>query len=714
MLLEECPGCGNPITWFRKSVSHCPCGTDWRQTQTACLPEAEIVVSRLIYKGFRLPCPQINTPEGNNPLYNVDLPSLLSALFLITSQQEGRRADTTGKHIVPGRTSVEVHRRLLTAFSVFDNWPANFYRFLDHVSYVRKSAKPATGLARVFGPLHDRLYDPKYLPAACGDLLRKQFENYVLEHWDHGYVCSHQWFKVRGDGKYISRSAAGAILKLDAPLLDGLISQGKLKGLIRSSGRRRMFIVEAASVETFKAERERYLPLKRTSKLLGIKQMDVLRLVDNSLLNAARGPLIDNHDTWQFEKATIDDFLSTVFTRIVKLKPRPRCDLCGLNDILVSLTIALSSLGWNVHQLIEDILDGVITPRAEAPSKSGLARLLFSKQEIEQYLKTKLSGNPDETFQLDTEGRALPFKARTLHFLARRKLIETKVKIHKGPLCRIITYEAVLVFTSKYVAAARVAREVGTRTEHLIQALKSHKICPISGPAIDGGPQYFLRRTDLAALNLKDLVIALSVLRVYKRKPSRTVDTQGAAKILSLTKGAIGQLVHNGTLKPYSESGKIQDEYLFNRKDVERLRGQFSDLTNLLSTAIAAEILQLSRSRLYEKWIRTGYLRYVTSKDGHTRFLLKSSVDRIASFMSLIVTRAEAGVLLGVAWWRIERLAQKGLLKPIHNPYPLAFWKIIYSRADVENLRGNNKRVVPAKTTVSKSPLSIRRRNLLR
>jgi hypothetical protein len=712
MLVEECPECGNPITWFRKSVSQCRCGSDWRQIQTACLPETETVVSRLIYKGFRIPCPQINTPEGNNPLYNIDLPSLLSGLFLIASQQEGHCADTTGKHIVPGRTSVEVHRRLLRAFSVFDNWPANFYEFLDYVSSTCTSAKSATGLARVFGALHDRLYDPQSLPAVCGDLLRKQFENYVLDHWERGYVCSNQWFNLRGD-KYISRSAAGAILNLDGFLLDGLISQGKIKGLIRSSGRRRIFIVEAASVMTFKAERERYFPLKKTSKLLGIKQMDVLRLVDNSLLNAARGPLIDNHDTWQFEKATIDDFLSAVFTRIVKLKPRLRCGLCGFNDVLGSLTIALSSVGWSVHHLIEDILDGVITPRAEAPSKSGLARLLFSKQEIDQYLKTKLSGKSDETFQLDAGGRALPFKARTFHFLARKKLIETKVKTHKGLRCRIITYDAVLAFTSRYVAAARVAREVGTRTEHLIQALKSHKICPISGPAIDGGPQYFLRRTDLATLNLKDLVIALSALRVYKRKPSRTVDTQGAAKILLLTKAAIGLLVHNGILRPYSESGKARDEYLFNGKDVERLRGQFSDPTNLLSTAIAAEILQLSRSRLYERWIRTGYLQYETSKDGHMRFVLKSNVDRIASFMSSIVTRAEAGVLLGVAWWRIETFAQKGLLKPIHNPYPLAFWKIIYSRADVENLRVNNKRV-PAKTTVSKSPLSSRRRNLLR
>src|SRR6185295_826567 len=170
-------------------------------------------------------------------------------------------------------------------------------------------------------------------------------------------------------------------------------------------------------------------------------------------------------------------------------------------------------------------------------------------------------------------------------------------------------------FTSKYVAAGSVAREVGIRTEDLIRVLKSYKIHPISGPSIDGGPQYFLRRTDLAALNPKDLVIDLPVLCLDKRKRSHTVDTQGAAKILSLTKEAIIGLVRNGTLRPYSESGKTREEYLFNRTYVERLRGQFSDLTNLLSPTVAAEILQLAKTKLYKKWIRTGYLRYETSKD---------------------------------------------------------------------------------------------------
>jgi len=712
MLLEKCPGCGKPITWLRRSVSHCRCGTDWRQTQTARLSKSEIVVSQLIYKEFQLPCPQILKPRDNNPLYDVDLPSLLSALFLITSQQEGRNGDTLGKHIFPGRTSAEMHRGLLAAFAIFDHWPINFHRFLDQLTAARRPQKTASNARERFGPLHQRLYDPKYLPAVIGNILRKEFENYVLKRWDHGYVCSHQWFKLRGCDKYLSKTKASAILKLDVSLVDNLISKGKLKGLIRSSRRRKIFLIEAASVETFKNERERYLPLKKASKLLGIKQLDVLRLVDNSLLNAARGPSIDNNDTWQFEEATINEFLSTVFSKIVKSNPRIGKDLRGLNDVSRSLTITLSSVGWGVQHLVEDILQGVVIPRAEASSKNGLARLLFCKQDIQQYLKTKLTGKPRETFKLDTEGRGLPFKPTTLHFLAHKKLIKTRVKTHKGLRCRLITREAILNFTARYVAAGSVAREIGTRTEHLIQVLKSHKIYPISGPSIDGGPQYFLSRTDLTALNPKDLVIALPVLRQDKRKRSHTVDSQGAAKILSLTKGWVVQMVRNGTLRPYSESGKTRDGYLFNRTYVERLRGQFSDLTNLVSPTVAAEILQLAKTKLYKRWIKTGYLRYETSTDGKIRFLIKSRVDQIADFMNSIVTRAEAAALLGVPWWHIERFAHKGLLKPICNPYPRAYWNLIYSRTDVESLRVNN-RVVLYTRKGSNPRLSIRKRNLI-
>lgn len=575
-----------------------------------------------------------------------------------------------------------------------------------HLTTARRPEKGATSVRKIFGPLYQRLYNEKYLPSPIGIILRREFENYVLQRWDHGYVCSHKWFIARVDGKYLSRVAACTILKLDAPVLENLITKGKLKGLIRSSGRRRVFLVEAASVETLKAERERYLTVRTASKLLGIMQLDVLRLVDNSLLNAARGPSIDNHDTWHFERTTIDDFLSTVFTRIVECKPRSQKSLRGLNDVLVSLTIALSSVGWGVQHLVRDILEGAMIPRAVAPSKNGLARLLFSKQEIKQYLKTKLTGKPDETFRLDTEGRGLPFKPRTLHFLAHKKLIETKVKTHKGLRCRMITRNAILIFTSKYVAAGSVAREVGTRTEHLIQVLKSHKVYPISGPSIDGGPQYFLRRTDLAALTLKDLG-----LRLDKRKRSHTVNAQGAAKILSLTKGSVVQLVRNGTLRPYSESGKTRVEYLFNRTYVERLRGQFSDLTNLLSPTVAAEILQLAKTKLYKKWIRTGYLRYETSKDRKTRFLVKSTVDRIACFMNSIVTRAEASALLGVPWYHVERFVQKGLLRPVRNPYRRAYWNLTYSRADVENLRGSDGEAVSYTRKGSRPRLSIRKRN---
>ncbi|HET8669328.1 MAG TPA: hypothetical protein VFM05_01520, partial [Candidatus Saccharimonadales bacterium] len=79
-------------------------------------------------------------------MYDVDLPSLLSALFLITSQQEGRNGDTLGKHIFPGRTSAENHRGLLAAFATFEHWPSNFHRFLDQLTAARGPKRTASGV----------------------------------------------------------------------------------------------------------------------------------------------------------------------------------------------------------------------------------------------------------------------------------------------------------------------------------------------------------------------------------------------------------------------------------------------------------------------------------------------------------------------------------------------------------------------------------------
>jgi hypothetical protein len=221
-------------------------------------------------------------------------------------------------------------------------------------------------------------------------------------------------------------------------------------------------------------------------------------------------------------------------------------------------------------------------------------------------------------------------------------------------------------------------------------------------PAVNPYPQAFRRpvylKTDLERFRVERQKIG-SVMKVFlttrrkglylnlKKKSSHIVDSQGAAEILSLKKKAIVQLVKNGVLVGNSERSGKTGEYLFHRSLIESFVGQFTDLTNLISLPVAAEILQISPSTIYLGWIKSGYLEYESLCGGKKRFLVKSEVEHIASFINSIVTRPKAAIMLGVSRKYIETFLRRERIKPINNPYPLALPYTMYSRSDFEKLQ---------------------------
>jgi hypothetical protein len=122
MLMDECHACCKPITWgARAGVSLCPCGADWREGRMSPLPDAEVLVSRLVYRHFGL-LPSDRTDSKSNPLYSFPLASVLEALFLIASQQEGQN-DISGKYILAEKKSRRIHEKLLRAYMILNRFP---------------------------------------------------------------------------------------------------------------------------------------------------------------------------------------------------------------------------------------------------------------------------------------------------------------------------------------------------------------------------------------------------------------------------------------------------------------------------------------------------------------------------------------------------------------------------------------------------------------
>lgn len=488
----------------------------------------------------------------------------------------------------------------------------------------------------------------------------------MLDRWDDGYVATTKWFKsAKYDGKYVSMLRASHLLRTHYYVVQRLVSEGKLTAIVRKPAGRKIFLVEAPSVEKLKKERARYVSLEEASRLLGINQLNILRLVEKSLLAGAEEPSADNHHTWRFDKTALQSFLDSILSKAGKRSRQVRNELHSFRIVLHRVTRRLSSSGEGIHTLILDILVGRLIPRARSGDKPGVAALFFDRNEVTAYLQMKLENRAVVVFRVIGLIKELGLKSELVYFLARKGLIKTIVRKNGNQRCRVITRKALSKFKSEFIFAKDAADEIGTSTKFLVNGLQNLGITPVSGRAIDLGPAYIFKRADLEPINLKKVIGDLPKKLLLKRP--RIINSAEAAKILSVLERTIPELVRNGVVKPHQRSSDSEIHFFY-RCTIERCKRQFANVNELISTKAAASLLGMTRSRLFYVWIGRGYLKFEVSRDGHQRLLKKSEVEQLATFLKDVVNMKEAAALLNVPYQYIRTWTKRKWLTPHPNP----------------------------------------------
>jgi hypothetical protein len=165
--------------------------------------------------------------EIKNPLLGLELKNFLSALFFIASQFRGR-IDTMGKHLAPSIRNAELQALLCKAWSVFEDWPHNYFTFLEWRREQMGESRAEYGLRKDFAEYKSALY--KQLGAKSLDFMRRAFEEYLTTKWSGGYTAHLKRLNGVGrqDGRYASRREAKELLKIGMVSVDKLISTGRL------------------------------------------------------------------------------------------------------------------------------------------------------------------------------------------------------------------------------------------------------------------------------------------------------------------------------------------------------------------------------------------------------------------------------------------------------------------------------------------------------
>ncbi len=575
LLMDKCPKCGKKISWSRCKVSEClHCGQDWRDIASPEVPENETALSKLILEVCGLqkvevaPIMGIGGPFSlkANPLSSVELGKLLSAVYFIGGQQNGV-VDATGKQFACKLPHEDLHQVLVKAMPVFENWPNNFYGFLEEAKGKNPRGKGQTGLPRDFGKLYDPLFIRKNNPLP--DFMREAFEQYVTAYWDGGYAGWYGKISKRDLSlkRYMTKHETARFLHVGTHTVDVLHEKGYLRGPYYPWVNRSRRMIEADSVRELKEKWDKSITAAQAGEKLGIGRRAVADLVRNGCLTAIQGPSITGQLAWKFEHPEIQRLLTLIDEKIA-----------GGDKILtahVSFRTAikkLSNLSIEIADFIQLILDGKITPTGKSEG-AGLSSLLFDPVEIEQFSISESAKLRDDNHTMQEASRILRLSTEEVFFLINHGLLNAK-KASIGRVAWEISREEIDRFKSTYSTMGWLVEAMGTNTRGVVDRLMANGVMPLSGPKIDGGRIYLFKKADLETIDLAK-VFPKAITNIQQINNKGLVSKRQLADIAGYTVAEIDVILREGWIFPKLVLRNVDEKgsrYFFSQEQVERFK----------------------------------------------------------------------------------------------------------------------------------------------
>ncbi|MCA1617776.1 MAG: TniQ family protein [Acidobacteria bacterium] len=259
LLIDECPKCKRQISWSRKIVTVCSCKFDWRESPASSVVEQGLRLTRHIYQLCGLPVAGEAQPKLPEPISKLSLNDLLLALFFVAGQQRGFSA-ATSRHLVAAGKSKNFHRLLTEAYSVFDNWPVNYFRFLDQRraqerKVTRTYQRMKSTLYREFGSFYSGLHS--VLSGSQFDFIRGVFVEYLTQ--KRMLDClpdtmSNNPIEDSLKSRYVLKSDARRLTGADYAWINHCIRIGRLRTIVRSKGKKRLIFIKVEDVAKLRSE----------------------------------------------------------------------------------------------------------------------------------------------------------------------------------------------------------------------------------------------------------------------------------------------------------------------------------------------------------------------------------------------------------------------------------------------------------------------------
>ncbi len=470
----------------RGKIAECTCKYDLRRVSAASVERRETMLSYHIYSklGFT---PEMTIDMRGNPLHELDLNRMIS-LIVFTAGYFRHQSRQQEKFNISKEEITILHPLLVKGYEVYQEWPRNYYKFLEDLRYLQRNVKENTGFRRDFGKYYFLLYK-KYAEHQYA-FVRSAFEKFIASRWTGGYLRSYSYSKkAAAKAEYVTARQAAEIINIKHQRIPGLVKRGLLEGEIRKMGSKTLCLVAKSSAHRLRNQFKKSLNIIQATRLLGTSTENLKALIISNTVNTLNSPHSDGGGKWKIPQENLDQLLDKLNDRRCIAGPG-KADTCKMESAALRLRISTADL-------VKAVLDEKILPCNEKPARC-LKNFEFLKEDLFRYKRDYLLNAKKEELTIEEVRNRIGVKKQgAVYFLIKSKLLRAEKK-KCGTISSLLIEQAELDrFNERFVKASDVARSLKTWPRSVVARLKKEGAIPVSGPEIDGGPIYWLRKGDV-------------------------------------------------------------------------------------------------------------------------------------------------------------------------------------------------------------------------
>lgn len=477
-LLQACPRCRRPANVQAILHGICECGVRFTQTVVPAarrqLQLARALAASLTHDAV-LKLGEIKV--------TLSAPQLVRMICYTGRLIEGPSLSRPGQ--------VRELEELSVASSLFDGaatllaaWPSAFWRCLER--YVDASREDGS-VRRVFGSLYYVLYQDLRDPAF--QFWRDAFELFLLEHW-RGELCGrHRLFQEEtiNAHRHQGLTRIARTSGVSEKTLRRMVHQDRIPAhRFTRAPKRKLITIDKAVLAHIIPEAADYLDLRSTARFFGLKRTRLRELVAHGVILADTKPDWGRGNHWHFRRSEVDKFLGEF--RQAALAKLPEVATITLKHVLQYWRVTAAELG----SLLRELKHGDIN--FALPREGRLCDITFSENDIRHWL-ARYRKNTIDWVSVAVAAELLGLKEQVAYELVAKNFLVADVISKRGQTFRRISLPSLHHFQKTYVSLAELAHGTKTSSYALLKQLAAQ---PVTGPKVDGGRQYFYRRSDLS------------------------------------------------------------------------------------------------------------------------------------------------------------------------------------------------------------------------